>query len=79
MLYTGSARNGANDAATGAVSKFSGGGPYGQVALGLKVNPQGRLRMAGGAQGTVGILNPDDRTFKVLQTPRSPSPPSTTS
>ncbi|MFC4638172.1 superoxide dismutase family protein [Deinococcus hohokamensis] len=78
VLYTGSARNGtiyAINAASGAVSKFSEGGAYGrQAALGLKVDPQGRLWVAGGAQGTVSILSPDGMTLKVLETPQSPQP-----
>ncbi|BDP40475.1 hypothetical protein DAETH_04440 [Deinococcus aetherius] len=78
VIYTGSAVNGtiyAVDAASGAVSKFQEGGALGRrAALGLKVDPQGRLWIAGGAQGTVSILSPDGVTLKVLQTPDSPNP-----
>lgn len=78
VIYTGSATNGdvyAVDAATGTVSKFSEGGALGRrVALGLKVDAQGRLWIAGGAQGTVSILTPDGVTLKVLETPPSPVP-----
>nr|WP_162865702.1 superoxide dismutase family protein [Deinococcus wulumuqiensis] len=78
VIYTGSAQNGtiyAVNAQSGAVTKFQEGGAYGrQVALGLKVDPQGRLWIAGGAQGTVSILTPDGMTLKVLETPKSPRP-----
>ncbi|SEJ53630.1 superoxide dismutase, Cu-Zn family [Deinococcus reticulitermitis] len=78
VIYTGSAVNGtiyAINAATGAVSKFQEGGALGrQAALGLKVDGQGRLWIAGGAQGTVSILTPDGMTLKVLETPKSPNP-----
>ncbi|WP_442877210.1 superoxide dismutase family protein [Deinococcus sp. YIM 134068] len=78
VLYTGSAVNGtiyAINAASGAVSKFSEGGALGrQSALGLKVDPQGRVWIAGGAQGTVSILTPDGVTLEVLETPESPNP-----
>lgn len=78
VLYTGSAENGtiyAVNASTGAVSKFQEGGALGrQAALGLKVDAQGRLWIAGGAQGTVSILSPDGVTLAVLQTPKSPRP-----
>lgn len=78
VIYTGSAVNGtiyAINAATGVVSKFQEGGALGrQAALGLKVDAQGRLWIAGGAQGTVSILTPDGMTLKVLQTPKSPNP-----
>ncbi|WP_102126945.1 superoxide dismutase family protein [Deinococcus planocerae] len=78
VIYTGSAVNGtiyAVDAASGAVTKFQEGGALGrQAALGLKVDPQGRLWIAGGAQGTVSILSPAGMTLKVLQTPESPNP-----
>lgn len=78
VIYTGSAANGtiyAVSAASGAVSKFSEGGALGRrSALGLKVDPQGRLWIAGGAEGTVSILTPDGVTLKVLQTPESPNP-----
>lgn len=78
VLYTGSATNGtiyAVNAATGAVSKFSEGGAQGRrIALGLKVDGQGRVWVAGGPQGTVSILNPDGTLLKVLETPDSPLP-----
>jgi len=78
VIYTGSAVNGtiyAINAATGAVSKFQEGGALGrQAALGLKVDAQGRLWIAGGAQGTVSILTPSGVTLKVLETPESPNP-----
>lgn len=78
ILYTGSATNGtvyAINAATGAVSKFSEGGALGRrVALGLKVDGQGRVWIAGGQQGTVSILTPDGMILKVLETPMSPMP-----
>lgn len=78
VLYTGSAQNGtiyAINAQTGAVSKFQEGGALGrQIALGLDVDKQGRLWVAGGAQGTVSVLSPDGMTLKVLETPKSPRP-----
>jgi len=78
VLYTGSATNGtvyAINASTGTVSKFSDGGALGRrVALGLKVDAQGRVWIAGGEQGTVSILNPDGMILKVLHTPESPQP-----
>lgn len=78
VIYTGSAQNGtiyAINASSGAVSKFQEGGALGrQVALGLKVDAQGRLWIAGGAQGTVSVLSPDGMTLKVLETPKSPRP-----
>lgn len=78
VIYTGSAVNGtiyAINAATGAVRKFQEGGALGrQAALGLKVDAQGRLWIAGGAQGTVSILTPDGMTLKVVETPKSPNP-----
>ncbi|WP_291424960.1 superoxide dismutase family protein [Deinococcus sp.] len=78
VIYTGSAQNGtvyAINAQTGAVTKFQEGGALGRmVALGLKVDAQGRLWVAGGAQGTVSILSPDGMTLKVLETPKSPRP-----
>jgi Cu-Zn family superoxide dismutase len=78
VIYTGSAANGdiyAVNAATGAVGKFSEGGALGRAsALGLKVDAQGRLWIAGGAQGTVSVLTPDGMTLKVLETPGSPVP-----
>ena len=78
VLYTGSAQNGtiyAVNAASGAVTKFQEGGALGrQSALGLKVDGQGRLWVAGGAQGTVSVLTPDGMTLKVIETPKSPRP-----
>ncbi len=78
VIYTGSAQNGtiyAIDAASGAVTKFQEGGALGRmVALGMKVDPQGRLWVAGDAQGTVSLLSPDGMTLKVLETPKSPRP-----
>ncbi|WP_019587777.1 superoxide dismutase family protein [Deinococcus apachensis] len=78
ILYTGSATNGtvyAINAATGAVSKFSEGGALGRrVALGMKVDGQGRLWIADGQQGTVSILTPNGMILKVLETPMSPMP-----
>ncbi|MFC6592977.1 superoxide dismutase family protein [Deinococcus lacus] len=78
VLYTGSAQNGtiyAINAQTGAVTKFQEGGALGRmVALGMKVDAQGRLWVAGGAQGTVSVLSPDGMTLNVLQTPKSPRP-----
>ncbi|SMB95180.1 superoxide dismutase family protein [Deinococcus hopiensis] len=78
VLYTGSATNGtiyAVNASTGAVSKFSEGGALGRrIALGLKVDGQGRVWIAGGEQGTVAILDSSGMTLKVLQTPESPMP-----
>ncbi|ACO47478.1 superoxide dismutase family protein [Deinococcus deserti] len=76
VIYTGSAQDGtiyAVNTDTGAVSKFSEGGAVGrQSALGMKVDAQGRLWVAGGAQGTVSVLSPDGMTLKVLETPKSP-------
>ncbi|GBF07519.1 superoxide dismutase, sodC [Deinococcus aerius] len=78
ILYTGSATNGtvyAINATTGAVSKFSEGGALGRrVALGMKVDGQGRVWIAGGQQGTVSILNPNGMILRVLETPMSPMP-----
>ncbi|KQR22712.1 superoxide dismutase family protein [Deinococcus sp. Leaf326] len=77
VVYTGSAQNGtiyAVNAASGAVSKFSEGGALGRAsALGLKVDAQGRLWIAGGAQGTVSVLSPDGAPVAVLETPKSPN------
>ncbi|GAA5512726.1 hypothetical protein Dcar01_01447 [Deinococcus carri] len=78
VIYTGSAANGtiyAINAQSGSVSKFSEGGALGRrVALGMKVDPQGRLWVAGGAQGTVSVLSPDGMILNVLETPQSPVP-----
>lgn len=78
VLYTGSATNGtiyAINAADGTVRKFSEGGASGRrAALGLKVDPQGRLWVAGGAEGTVSVLSPDGMVLKVLEMPKSPLP-----
>ncbi|RJF68999.1 superoxide dismutase [Deinococcus cavernae] len=76
LIYTGSAANGTIyvlNASSGAVSKFQEGGAKGRAtALGMKVDAQGRLWVAGGAQGTVSVLSPDGMTLKVLETPPSP-------
>lgn len=78
LIYTGSAANGtiyAINASTASVTKFQEGGALGRAsALGMKVDAQGRLWVAGGAQGTVSILSPDGMTVKVLETPPSPRP-----
>lgn len=77
-LYTGSAATGdiyAINAASGAVSLFSRGGALGRSsALGLKVDAQGRLWVAGGAAGTVSVLSPAGAPVAVLKTPASPDP-----
>lgn len=76
LLFTGSAATGtiyAVDAGSGAVSLFSPGGARGrQSALGLKVDAQGRVWVAGGAQGTVSVLSRDGVPLAVLETPPSP-------
>lgn len=76
LIYTGSAATGtiyAVNAGTGAVGKFQEGGAKGRTtALGLKVDAQGRLWVAGGATATVSVLSPDGMTLKVLETPPSP-------
>lgn len=78
VLYTGSAANGTIyqvDARTGNVTKFSEGGSKGRTsALGMKVDGQGRLWVAGGASGSISILNPDGSPFKILMTPKTPLP-----
>ncbi|MFC3718463.1 superoxide dismutase family protein [Deinococcus metalli] len=77
VLYTGSAANGtiyAVNAATGTVRTFAPGGGQGRTsALGLKVDPQGRVWVAGGATGTVTVLSPDGFPLAILETPRSPN------
>jgi superoxide dismutase, Cu-Zn family len=78
LLFTGSAANGniyAINASTGVTSLFSEGGAKGRSsALGLKVDAQGRLWIAGGAAGTVSILSPDGAPVALLATPPSPDP-----
>lgn len=78
LLFTGSAANGTIyqiDAASGQVSKFSDGGGEGRSsALGMKVDAEGRLWVAGGASGTIALLNPDGSPFKTLHTPKTPLP-----
>lgn len=78
VLYTGSAANGniyAINPQSGAVSLFSEGGAMGRAsALGLKVDTQGRLWAAGGAQGTVSVLSTDGAPVAILETPMSPRP-----
>ncbi|GGJ36441.1 superoxide dismutase family protein [Deinococcus roseus] len=78
VLYTGSAANGTIyqiDAKTGNVIKFSDGGAQGRnSALGMKVDASGRLWVAGGASGSISILNGDGTPFKTLMTPRTPLP-----
>ncbi|WP_420596945.1 superoxide dismutase family protein [Deinococcus sp.] len=78
LLFTGSAANGdiyAVNASSGQVSLFSKGGAKGRSsALGLKVDAQGRLWVAGGATGTVSILSPDGAPIATLMSPPSPDP-----
>ncbi|CAM4182970.1 superoxide dismutase family protein [Deinococcus marmoris] len=78
VIYTGSAANGniyAINASTGATSLFSEGGALGRsTALGLKVDAQGRVWVAGGATGAISILSPDGAPIATLMTPPSPSP-----
>ncbi len=78
VIYTGSAANGniyAINAKTGATSLFSEGGAKGRsTALGLKVDAQGRLWVAGGATGAINILSRDGAPIATLMTPPSPDP-----
>ncbi|WP_415784224.1 superoxide dismutase family protein [Deinococcus saxicola] len=78
VIYTGSAANGniyAINANTGATSLFSEGGAVGRsTALGLKVDAQGRVWVAGGATGAISILSPDGAPVATLMTPPSPNP-----
>ncbi|MDB5044975.1 MAG: superoxide dismutase [Deinococcus sp.] len=78
VLYTGSAATGsiyAVNASSGAVSLLSEGGARGRTsALGLKVDRQGRVWVAGGAAGTVSVLSPNGSPIAVLETPKSPNP-----
>lgn len=76
LLFTGSAASGdiyAINAQTSETSLFSKGGAVGRSsALGLKVDAQGRLWVAGGATGAVSILSPDGAPVATLMTPPSP-------
>lgn len=78
VIYTGSAATGniyAINANTGATSLFSEGGAKGRsTALGLKVDAQGRVWVAGGATGAINILSPDGAPVATLMTPPSPNP-----
>ncbi len=78
VLFTGSAATGdiyAVNAASGAVSLFSKGGAQGRAtALGLLVDPVGRLWVAGGASGTLSVLSRDGAPVATLKTPASPRP-----
>lgn len=78
LIFTGSAANGniyAINANTGATSLFSEGGARGrQTALGLKVDAQGRVWVAGGATGAISVLSPDGAPVATLMTPPSPNP-----
>ncbi|MDO4263064.1 MAG: superoxide dismutase family protein [Deinococcus sp.] len=77
LLFTGSAQTGdiyAVNAESGQTSLYSRGGALGRrAALGLKVDSQGRLWIAGGAEGTVSVLDRYGVTLKVLETPKSPA------
>ncbi|GHG08331.1 hypothetical protein GCM10017783_21120 [Deinococcus piscis] len=77
LLLTGSAQTGdiyAVNAASGETSLYSRGGALGRrAALDLKVDSQGRLWIAGGAEGTVSVLDRYGVTLKVLETPKSPA------
>ncbi len=77
LLFTGSAATGniyAINARSAQTSLFSKGGALGRAsALGLKVDSQGRLWVAGGATGTVSILSPDGAPVATLMTPPSPN------
>ncbi|WP_407571531.1 superoxide dismutase family protein [Deinococcus altitudinis] len=76
LIFTGSAATGdiyAIKGATGQVGVFSRGGALGRSsALGLKLDAQNRLWVAGGAAGTVSVLSPDGAPVAVLETPKSP-------
>ncbi len=78
LIFTGSAATGdiyAVNAQTGAASLFSKGGAEGRrSALGLKVDPQGQLWVAGGATGAVSVLSKDGAPVATLMTPPSPNP-----
>ncbi|RTR29857.1 superoxide dismutase family protein [Deinococcus radiophilus] len=78
LLLTGSSQNGniyAVNAQSGEVKLHSPGGAVGrQAAVGLELDPQGRLWIAGGAQGTVSVLDKGGMVLKVLETPKSPAP-----
>ncbi|WP_161882673.1 superoxide dismutase family protein [Deinococcus alpinitundrae] len=78
LIFTGSAATGdiyAINAQSGETSLFSRGGALGRAsALGLKVDAQGRLWVAGGATGAVSILSLDGAPVATLMTPPSPDP-----
>ncbi|UQN06869.1 superoxide dismutase family protein [Deinococcus sp. QL22] len=78
VLYTGSAATGAIytvNPTSGTVNLFSEGGALGRSsALGLKVDSQSRVWVAGGATGTVSVLRPDGFPVAILETPKSPNP-----
>ncbi|AZI44426.1 superoxide dismutase [Deinococcus psychrotolerans] len=78
LIFTGSAANGdiyAVNAQSGQTSLFSRGGALGRAsALGMKVDTQGRLWVAGGATGAVSVLSPDGSPVATLMTPPSPNP-----
>lgn len=78
VIYTGSAANGniyEINTVSGGVRLFSEGGALGRAsALGLKVDAQGRLWVAGGATGMVSVLNSDGSPYRRIMTPPSPDP-----
>ncbi|MGY2896643.1 superoxide dismutase family protein [Deinococcus sp. UYEF24] len=78
LIFTGSAKTGdiyAIDADSGKTTLFSEGGAQGRSsALGLKVDAQGRLWVAGGATGAVSVLSRDGAPVATLTTPSSPNP-----
>ena len=77
LMYTGSAATGSIytvNPTNGAVNLFSEGGALGRSsALGLKVDSQSRVWVAGGATGTVSVLNSDGFPVAILETPKSPN------
>ncbi|WP_407572902.1 superoxide dismutase family protein [Deinococcus altitudinis] len=78
LIFTGSAATGniyAINAQSAQTSLFSKGGALGRSsALGLKVDSQGRLWVAGGATGSVSVLSPNGAPVAKLMTPPSPDP-----
>ncbi|AWN22543.1 superoxide dismutase [Deinococcus irradiatisoli] len=78
LIFTGSAATGdiyAVEASTGQTRLFSKGGALGRAsALGLKLDSQDRLWVAGGASGAVSLLSPDGAPVATLMTPPSPDP-----
>ncbi len=77
IVYTGSASNGNLYRFTASSERAQllalGGSPGRKAALGMKLDPQGRLMIATGSEGKVGIVDSTSgMTIKALETPPSP-------